>query len=444
MTNPDEGLSPAQKKERDAEEREALLEFLKSLPKEDIEVGHGPWGEPYLYRRDEFLCGPAERVVLDEELNQVADQITNRRRPLPPDKDRLGTKDRDYFEPFGVTNWRVKRGLSALDVVSDLRGRITDGQLQEMSKDRQSVEVSLNHVHTGAGIFKFGPGTMPAKTNKSVSLTQFTAAPSGQRPPLVAILDTGTLAESHMPGQNGARMRSHEIRADPDDQDPVLEVPQRPIAGHGIFVSGILCRHAHLQIDPESTMSGNGITDENELLLDIRDVIDRAQASGAHGPDVVNLSLYGYPADLQPTFPAAFAQAISRSPKTAWVAAAGNDDDSRRTWPASLPDVVGVGSVDASGQKSDFSNFGDWVRACAVGEAVLSVYLNKKVRVGNDEVEFTGAAEWSGTSFAVPIVCAAIIAKMRATGLDAAHAVGPTLDAGEPKFDQGLGRFIRV
>ena len=43
------------------------------------------------------------------------------------------------------------------------------------------------------------------------------------------------------------------------------------------------------------------------------------------------------------------------------VAAAGNDSTNLAFWPAAFPWVVGVGSPDANGKKSDYSNYGRWV-----------------------------------------------------------------------------------
>ena len=48
------------------------------------------------------------------------------------------------------------------------------------------------------------------------------------------------------------------------------------------------------------------------------------------------------------------------------VASAGNDSTCRPTFPACLPGVVSVGSVEPHG-RAHYSNFGPWVRACAPG-----------------------------------------------------------------------------
>jgi hypothetical protein len=64
------------------------------------------------------------------------------------------------------------------------------------------------------------------------------------------------------------------------------------------------------------------------------------------------------------------------------------------------------------------------------------------VRIGGNQVRFNGTAKWSGTSFAVPIVCLAIIRMMRDKGVTAAEAVEMVLQLGDDKSALGLGSLI--
>ena len=57
------------------------------------------------------------------------------------------------------------------------------------------------------------------------------------------------------------------------------------------------------------------------------------------------------------------------------VASAGNDATSRRTYPAALPGVVGVGALDGN-RPAAFSNFGPWVDACAPAVDVVSTFFD--------------------------------------------------------------------
>jgi len=89
------------------------------------------------------------------------------------------------------------------------------------------------------------------------------------------------------------------------------------------------------------------------------------------------------------------------------VAAAGNDGDDTRNWPAYHPDVMSVGSVNQAGQKSDFSNCNNDVEIAAPGEDIWST------APGNGYVVF------SGTSMASPHVAGVASVVMWKLGLDA-------------------------
>ncbi|MEJ8836845.1 S8 family peptidase [Ramlibacter sp. AN1133] len=94
------------------------------------------------------------------------------------------------------------------------------------------------------------------------------------------------------------------------------------------------------------------------------------------------------------------------------VAAAGNSGQRQMFYPAALPEVIAVGSVDALGHRSRFSTWGPQVALCAPGEAVAGVGRR-------------GYQTSSGTSFASPFVTGAaalLMARARRRGqrLDAA------------------------
>lgn len=87
-----------------------------------------------------------------------------------------------------------------------------------------------------------------------------------------------------------------------------------------------------------------------------------------NGADVVNLSLGG------PQRSATLERAVNR----AWnrgavvVAAAGNDGDATRNYPAAYPKVIAVGATNASDRRARFSNRGRWISVTAPGVGILS------------------------------------------------------------------------
>ena len=126
------------------------------------------------------------------------------------------------------------------------------------------------------------------------------------------------------------------------------------------------------------------------------------------GVQIINVSMGGY----------ATSEALDRGIGYAVdhgvviVAAAGNDQAYRLTWPAADPRVVSVGAVDATGQQVNFSNSGPQLRLTAPGYGIQTAGLNGERTL------------FSGTSASAPVVSGAIAAVMSETpGLTAAQAV---------------------
>jgi uncharacterized protein YkwD len=115
--------------------------------------------------------------------------------------------------------------------------------------------------------------------------------------------------------------------------------------------------------------------------------------------DVINMSLGGRFSSR--TLQDAVAYAIAEGVPV--IAAAGNDNTSNPSYPASYTGVVGVAATTRSDSKADFSNYGDYIDVAAPGVGILST-----VRGGSYQA-------WNGTSMASPIV-AGVAALLMAQG----------------------------
>ncbi|MEN9841027.1 MAG: hypothetical protein RL376_827, partial [Verrucomicrobiota bacterium] len=125
------------------------------------------------------------------------------------------------------------------------------------------------------------------------------------------------------------------------------------------------------------------------------------------GAQVINISLGGYATSS--ILGAAVEQALAAG--VAVVAASGNDQATRLSWPAAYPGVVSVGAVDAAGQQAIFSNAGEGLQLTAPGYAI------ETAGPGGTRVAF------SGTSASAPVVAGAIAALISQTpGLGAIPA----------------------
>ncbi len=162
--------------------------------------------------------------------------------------------------------------------------------------------------------------------------------------------------------------------------------------GHGTHVAGIA-----------AAVTNNGIgiagTGYNTSLISVK-VLDSSGngyyswvANGIvwaadHGAKVINLSLGG--SSPSSTLSNAVSYAWNRGVVIA--AAAGNDNTSRRLYPAYYSQVLSVAATDQTDQKAWFSNFGSWVKLAAPGVDIFSTYNNG---------DYTTL---SGTSMATPFV----------------------------------------
>ncbi len=172
--------------------------------------------------------------------------------------------------------------------------------------------------------------------------------------------------------------------------------------GHGTFVAGVAAAD-----------TGNGIgiagAGYNTSILGVKiaapdgslsidDEVTGIRWAVAHGAKVINLSLGG--TEPSASEKAAIEAAIAKGVLV--VAAAGNDGDSVRQYPASYPGVIAVGATDtATHKRADFSSYGSWVTLAAPGVHLYST----APRAGSDYFPGrTGYAYADGTSFSSPIV----------------------------------------
>jgi Subtilase family/Ricin-type beta-trefoil lectin domain-like len=171
--------------------------------------------------------------------------------------------------------------------------------------------------------------------------------------------------------------------------------------GHGTAVAGIILQVApRAKILPIRVLRPDGTANTSDVVA----AIGRAVNNGAN---IINLSLGtgGYDQSLMDICTWANSQGVRI------VAAAGNngqlnnlDSPALFSWSSSTYQMtIGVGSVKANDQKSSFSSYGDSIYTFAPGENIWSAYPGNK------------SANFTGTSFAAPIVSGSIALAMSET-----------------------------
>ncbi len=272
-------------------------------------------------------------------------------------------------------------------------------------------------------------------------------APAGAgMTPRIAVLDTGiagvhpTKSIDFTPKLFVGASITGAIDVPDEDDNTWLD----PIAGHGTFIAGLIELHAvGCQVEVYKVLSPEGAGIESEIADKIREI---ARMPDGTRPHFLNLSFGGYVLDNAPLLLSSVLFAQSQG--IVVVVSAGNDGICEPTYPAAFPGVVSVASIGPWGP-SWFSNYGDWVRACAPGEEVVSAFFNKwdgpnPAMDGADKDRYEGWAEWSGTSFAAPMVVAALARFMQSCGCTAPDTVKHLIDAPHLGRIPGMGTVVNL
>jgi subtilisin family serine protease len=276
----------------------------------------------------------------------------------------------------------------------------------------KGLRVSPNHVVFGCPEWGFDPYGEPRPMGNS-DLPRLPPVPSDGV--VVAVIDSGL----PMDCDENPLLATVDPPASEEepwlyrDRWPVLTFPQ----GHGSFVTGVVRMRAPAAVVASyRALDDDGVTDEWSLAEQIAVAVEAE-------PQVINLSLGTTTRHDEPLMGLdALRQATLVGSRPIVVAAAGNLATNRPFYPAADDWVIGVAAVEMTGDPpipvpASFTNYGDWVDACANGVNLTSAYEAHPYRPISPPaaiLHFNGAAQWSGTSFAAPMV-AAVVAELRAT-----------------------------
>ena len=281
----------------------------------------------------------------------------------------------------------------------------------------ERVEIAYNHVIV-ANPQRHGGCSPPILTHRPPSPVM--RPPDAGAGMTIVVLDTGS---PDPPRVANATLRDADI--EPPVALPATE--DEPLAvGHGTMVAEVVARNAPgVQILIRRVLKTPlGVADELDIGLALDELPD--------GVNIVNASFGGPAAAANAML--ALGLAVQRAQQRGMliVASAGNEGDSEPHFNAAFTDVVGVAAAREATEweVQPFSNRGDWVRVCAVGEDVET--LNERGQ----------AVLCSGTSFAAPLVAARIAVRAAAEGTSAGVAAQALADdAGQPLVTDA-GRLV--
>ncbi len=203
------------------------------------------------------------------------------------------------------------------------------------------------------------------------------------------------------------------------DNDPKPEYTPDPsgidVGFHGTFCAGIAaaatnnadgiagagwnCRIMPLKVsNPDSGITSSAIAQAFEYAVDKR-------------ASVISMS-FGGPGD--PGVPEFFQALVDMATYSGavCVAAAGNNGDSVRVYPAACDNVLAVAATDFTNARADFSSWGSWVDVAAPGSAMWSTICQNYTFTDIDQIFYIYLFGWDGvnpymygdgTSFACPL-----------------------------------------
>lgn len=311
-----------------------------------------------------------------------------------------------YEEAQGLVIGRfqaTRREVDLLAAIDAINGLAPDGQ---------RVAAAPNSLRAMNVVTKSKSGAEPACCHPEWLQVEDVEDAAGP-PPTVIVLDTGKFLDGHREDWLEGVGGHPDPRTDPGGY---LNLS----AGHGTFIAGVIrqvCREASIEV--RKVISAAGFVKDSDLAA----AIARAGKDLPESGGVINLSLGSE--DFGDVPPPEIERTLNGLPeKVIVVAAAGNTDSGKKVYPAAFSEthkqIVAVASLDGAGSPSTWSNRGDWVTFSAIGEGIVSTYLEGNERRGSSADDdpydpepdvWVGPkpwAVWTGTSFAVPQVSACL------------------------------------
>ncbi len=297
-----------------------------------------------------------------------------------------------------------------------------DEQNEAAGRNRKAIEVAPNALIAMNVVTKSKSGAEPA-------CCQPGERPSVEKPHgMVVVIDTGKFLDGH---------REDWLKDVDGEDDPRVDGDDYllPSAGHGTFVAGVI-----RQVCPSTTVHVLDVIDADGLASDTA-VAERIRDAAAYiereaGAGVINLSIGDETyRDRKPLAIEAALAEVAEMGTIAVVAAAGNRNSGKKVYPAALDGVVAVASLTNEFLPSSWSNRGEWVDFSAIGEGIVSTFVEGDERPGTGRPDDPNDPEpdswvgpkpwavWTGTSFAAPQIAARLAEILARDGGSADAAV---------------------
>jgi len=374
-----------------------------------------------------------------------------------PERALVGADDVDAVERYFGDRPDVYRGTGSFDRLIDglmlyeFPPRQSDGEvallddLDELDRELREGVATPDHilyvVPKGGSYCPATEPTLPPKPGPIPAVNKTSTAGTDVR---VSVIDTGWYPDAAK--DSDSLWLEKDVDGDVEQLNPPDVIHE--YAGHGTFVAGVVkCMAPSTKIKIEGALLRGGAVYESDITAQLNE----AMTDSKFDPHIITISAGTYTRKdlglLGFQVLATLYKLAEGDEAVLVVAAAGNDSVSSPFFPAAFDWVLSVGSVDADGQLSDFSNFGPWVDVYAHGRDLVNAYPTgtykyvepKSPMYGKTE-NFTGLAQWSGTSFSTPVVTGSIAALIK-PGMNARQARDALIAAAPRKQGPKAGTY---
>ncbi|KAH6692679.1 oryzin [Plectosphaerella plurivora] len=306
-------------------------------------------------------------------------------------------------------------GWRAMTLESD------DSMIQEIMAEPEVAWVEANaRVQLSATVAQMNaPPGLVRLSNGAPATGNYVFDTTGGQGITVYVVDTGVRVD-HSEFQGRAVLGTNTVDNSPDDQN-----------GHGSHVAGTIAGQTfgvakNANIVAVKVLDGTGAGSNAGVLDGMQFIIQDVQQKNLRGKAVMNMSLGG----PQSAAVNRAVKALADAGVVPVVAAGNENQDAANTSPASAPEAICVGAIDAATDaKARFSNFGQSVDVFAPGVDVLSVGIQSN----------TATNTLSGTSMASPHIAGLAAYLMSLEGITDVAAVGARITA----LAQGSGASVK-
>ena len=344
--------------------------------------------------------------------------------------------DVEHVRSMSMSNDLVRVSLNGRDVDAVMLELLNSGQFEYVEKQRIYHPMDFDPTEYNDSFYPsqdyFGNWSDTNRSGSGYAGLRANTVDNLGRKVRVAVIDTGSYSHEDVEfvdgydfvtyegiDENGQAI-TKERDADPTDEF-TNEAGVTCNSGHGLAVSSILAAKANNGLGMVGAAS-----DELVDIVPVRslgcnggsnvDIMESALwAAGESIPgvpdietpvDVINMSLGGLTTGGCPDWEQAVFDRIRELGVTVVVAAGNENMEVNNAIPAACADIVTVGATDLTGDKVNFSNFGDKIDIVTRGRNIL---------VANLSTEFDNEyASGGGTSYSAPLVAGAV-ASMIAT-----------------------------